>query len=107
MRIVGIGSSAIRGATPTRRTRPDRREPEIAESQSRALIAVEATAPIDRSPAMTRYPAAPFLAQLIATHIQAPQTRARRRAELDEVIAAYSAMGPLRPVALCSIVGTI
>jgi hypothetical protein len=56
---------------------------------------------------MTRYPAAPFLAQLIATHLQAPQTRARRRAELDEVVAAYSAMGPMRPVARCSIVTTI
>jgi hypothetical protein len=107
MRIVGIGSSDIRGATATRRTRRDRRAPENAETQSRALIAVEATAPVERSPAMTRYPAAPFLAQLIATHMQAPQTRARRRAELDEVIAAYSAMGPMRPVALCSIVRTI
>jgi hypothetical protein len=107
MRIVGVSSSAIRGATATRRTRRDRREPESAETQSRALIAVEAAAPIDRSPAMTRYPAAPFLAHLIATHIQAPQTRARRRAALDEVVAAYSAMGPMRPVARCSIVRTI
>ena len=107
MRIVGIGSSAIRGATATRRTRSDRREPEVAETQSRALIAVEAAAPVDHSPAMTRYPAAPFLAHLIATHIQAPQTRARRRAELDEVIAAYSAMGPIRPVARCSISKTL
>ena len=103
MRIVGIGSSAIRGTAATRRTRSDRREREVAETQSRALIAVEAAAPVDRSPATTRYPAAPFLAQLIATHMQAPQTRGRRRAELDEVIAAYSAMGPIRPVAQCSI----
>jgi hypothetical protein len=107
MRIVGISSSAIRGATATRRTRGDRREPEVAETQSRALIAVEAAAPADHSPAMTRYPAAPFLAHLIATHIRAPQTRARRRAELTEVIAAYSAMGPMRPVARCSISKTI
>ena len=107
MRIVGIGALAIRGATATRRTSSDRRKPGVAETQSRALIAVEAAAPIDRSPAMTRYPAAPFLAHLIATHIQAPQTRARRRAELDEVIAAYAAMGPIRPVARCSIVTTI
>jgi hypothetical protein len=107
MRIVGIGTSAIRGATATRRIRSDRREPEVAETQSHALIAVEAAAPVDRSPAMVRYPAAPFLAHLIATHIQAPQTRARRRAELNEVIAAYSAMGPMRPVASRSIVRTI
>jgi hypothetical protein len=107
MRIVGIGSSAVRGATATRRSRGDRREPEVAETQCRALIAVEAAAPIDRSSTTTRYPAAPFLAQLIATHMQAPQTRARRRAELNEVIAAYSAMGPMRPVARCSIAMTI
>ena len=38
---------------------------------------------------------APFLAQLIATKMQAPQTRARRRAEPTEAIAAYStAMAP-------------
>ena len=107
MRIVGIDTSAIRGATATRRTRRDRREPEIAETEGRALIAVEAAAPTERSPAMTRYPAAPFLAHLIATHMQAPQTRARRRAELDQVIAAYSAMGPIRPVARCLISKTI
>ena len=107
MRIVGIGTSAIRGAATTRRTRDDRREPEVAETQSRALIAVEAAAPVNHPPAMTRYPAAPFLAQLIATHMQAPQTRARRRAELDDVVAAYSAMGPTRPVARCSIAMTV
>jgi len=107
MRIIGIGSLAVRGAPASRRARGDRREPDVAETQSRALIAVEAAAPIDRSAMATRYPAAPFLAHLIATHMQAPQTRARRRAELDEVIAAYSAMGPMRPVARCSIVTTI
>ncbi len=36
-------------------------------------------------------PRADFLAQLIATLAQAPQTRARRRAEPDEAIAAYGA----------------
>jgi len=33
----------------------------------------------------------PFLAQLIATKDQLPQTRERRRAEPDEAIAAYRA----------------
>jgi hypothetical protein len=36
-------------------------------------------------------PRADFLAQLIATVTQAPQTRVRRRAEPDEAIAAYGA----------------
>jgi hypothetical protein len=36
-------------------------------------------------------PRADFLAQLIATSAQAPQTRLRRRAEPEEAIAAYYA----------------
>jgi hypothetical protein len=36
---------------------------------------------------------ADFVAQLIATSAQAPQTRARRRANPDEAIAAYDALG--------------
>ncbi len=36
-------------------------------------------------------PRADFLAQLIATLAQAPQTRARRRAEPEEALAAYGA----------------
>jgi hypothetical protein len=44
-------------------------------------------------------PQANFLAQLIATLAQMPQTRLRRRAEPDEAIAAYSASGrPPKPV---------
>jgi len=53
-------------------------------------------APNDRS-APVRHPAehprADFLAQLIATVVQAPQTRLRRRAEPEEAIAAYGARG--------------
>jgi hypothetical protein len=53
-------------------------------------------APNDRearaAPATDR-PRADFLAQLIATLGQAPQTRARRRAEPEEAIAAYRALG--------------
>jgi hypothetical protein len=37
-------------------------------------------------------PPAAFLAQLIATALKAPQTRARRRAEPDDASAAYSAV---------------
>ncbi len=36
---------------------------------------------------------ADFVAHLIATSAQAPQTRARRRADPDEAIAAYDALG--------------
>jgi hypothetical protein len=34
-----------------------------------------------------------FVAQLIATQVQAPQTRARRRAEPEQAVAAYRALG--------------
>jgi hypothetical protein len=38
-------------------------------------------------------PHADFIAHLIATSAQAPQTRARRRANPEEAIAAYDALG--------------
>jgi hypothetical protein len=60
---------------------------------SRALVAV---APANRAtpaaPAASR-PSADFIAHLVATSGQAPQTRARRRAEPGEAIAAYRALG--------------
>jgi hypothetical protein len=62
------------------------------------LIAIEPAAPSQRLASLTRHPAAPFLAQLIATQMLAPQTRARRRAEPEVAIAAYSMAGR-RPVA--------
>lgn len=57
--------------------------------ESRALVAVEPATPHAGPRVLTRHPAAPFLAQLIATHLQVPQTRVRRRAEPAEAIAAY------------------
>ncbi len=47
-------------------------------------------APAAHAPARPR---ADFVAQLIATLGQAPQTRARRRAEPEQAIAAYCALG--------------
>lgn len=84
MRISRIGAGEI--AAPARRnaTAVDN---EV--SESRALVAVEPAAEHASPRALTRHPAAPFLAQVIATHLQAPQTRARRRAEPKEAIAAY------------------
>jgi hypothetical protein len=91
MRIDGIGGPVIGPAS--RRATAERREPDT--SEARALIAIAPAAPSERMPAMTRHPAAPFLAQLIATRMQAPQTRARRRAGPAEAAAAYStAMAP-------------
>jgi hypothetical protein len=91
MRIVGVGGS-LSSASATRRGESDAHEPDAPESESRALIAVEASAASERTPQVTRHPAAGFLTQLIATRMQAPQTRVRRRAEPGEAIAVYRSM---------------
>jgi hypothetical protein len=46
-----------------------------------------------------RRPCAAFVAQLIATHHQLPQTRARRRATPDEAAGRYAAAAALPRVA--------
>jgi hypothetical protein len=57
---------------------------------SRALIPLQ---PIARSDLAARdRPQASFLAHLIATDRQLPQTRERRRAEPEDAIAAYAAV---------------
>jgi hypothetical protein len=57
-----------------------------------ALVPIVLAADADKSHAGGRS-SADFIAQLIATKIQAPQTRARRRAEPNEATAAYRALG--------------
>ena len=84
MRISRIGAGDI--AAPARHS-ADAHADEV--SESRMLVAIEPAAPQASPRALTRHPDAPFLAQLIATHLQAPQTRMRRRAEPREAIAAY------------------
>jgi hypothetical protein len=61
----------------------------VAEPQGRALV-VMAPAPTTRQ-MPDIYRQAAFLAHLIATKEQAPQTRERRRAEPGEALAAYRA----------------
>jgi hypothetical protein len=62
-------------------------------SVSRALTVVEP--PVRNELLFLRSDAA-FLAHLIATKAQAPQTRAKRRAEPAEALAAYRAVAALR-----------
>lgn len=59
-------------------------------SESRALVALAPAA----ERAFPRHQAA-FLAHLIATKQQMPQTRARRRAEPAQAVTAYRAMAEL------------
>ena len=62
-------------------------------SESRALAVLAAPAATASRPLCRRQ--APFLAHLIATKQQFPQTRARRRAEPDQAILAYRTMAEL------------
>lgn len=55
--------------------------------ESRALVAVAPPGPAHQPPSVHRQAA--FLAQLIATKDQHPQTRERRRAAPEEALAAY------------------
>ena len=90
MRIVGVGGSNT--ASAQRGPPGEAREPDAPEAESRELIAIEAAAATAQAPRVTRHPAAGFLTQLIATRMQAPQTRMRRRAEPEEVTAVYRSM---------------
>ena len=100
MRIVGVSgapiSSATRGAAHARGARAGRARDRIPRADRDRAPRRRASAPH----ASTRHPAAAFLAQLIATQMQAPQTRARRRAEPEEAIAVYRSM--TKPGALLS-----
>ena len=95
MRIAGVGEAPI--SATTRRNTGEAPEAAAPKTESRALIAIEAPRRSERTAPSARRPVAAFLAQLIATQMQAPQTRARRRAEPEEAIAVYRSM--TKPVA--------
>lgn len=66
------------------------------KTESRALVVVEPPAVQEnKQDRPMAYRDASFLAHLIATRAQMPQTRSRRRAEPAEVLAAYRAMAKL------------
>ena len=88
MRVGGIGAAV---GTLRRRAAERQEAAPAAAAESRALVAVAAPTASDRATARTRHPQAPFLAHLIATQMHLPQTRARRRAEPADAIAAYGA----------------
>jgi hypothetical protein len=72
---------------------PARRVETAADPQQsgRALVRVGSGPGTEVGPVGSR-PSAVFLAQLIATAQQAPQTRRRRRAEPDEASSSYAAV---------------
>jgi hypothetical protein len=87
LRIIGASSSV---PTLAQHTAPQ--APESAASDApRALISIEPPRQ-SRHFLPARHPSAPFLAHLLATRMQAPQTRARRRAQPEEASAVYRSM---------------
>ena len=62
-------------------------------SESRALVALDPLKGHSGQPANHRY--APFVAHLVATKDQHPQTRERRRAAPHDALAAYRAAAAL------------
>ncbi|HVG50910.1 MAG TPA: hypothetical protein VM867_04680 [Xanthobacteraceae bacterium] len=82
-------------AIPQRRSpRNEADEAVVAEqaNKSRELVVIVPVGPQADMPHLSQRPAAPFLAQLIATEKKFPQTRARNRAEPGEAVAAYGAV---------------
>jgi hypothetical protein len=80
MRLAEIKKVATRQAGPTPRGTEQ-------AADSRALVVLTPAAAQGKAPETHRQ--APFLAQLLAIKDQHPQTREHRRAEPDEVLAAY------------------
>ncbi|HEY1154072.1 MAG TPA: hypothetical protein VGE73_09490 [Pseudolabrys sp.] len=90
MTIAGIGSRQASGHIRDNR-------------ESRALVAVAPVKPTarpqsDRPRAARPASTAPFLAHLVATREQAPQTRTRRRVEPAEAIQIYRSQTMTAPV---------
>ena len=66
---------------------------ELTGSESRALVVLDPLQGHSGQPANHRY--APFVAHLVATKDQHPQTRERRRADPNDAVAAYRATAAL------------
>ncbi len=91
MRLGGVNTSAFRHhESAGHRTEPGG---EAHASESRALITLAPNT--DHSDGQPGYRNVAFLAQLIATKDQHPQTRERRRADPTDALAAYRAAAAL------------
>lgn len=86
MRIGKINSSSSRLTDPKPAFEPEL----VKDVAGRALLVIEPQ-PIPDEPVASNFRQAPFLAQLIATKDQHPQTRERRRADPSHAIGAYRA----------------
>lgn len=91
MRIGETDTSRLRHSNPA--AHYPEPECEAASPENRALVAIDPLSDLSQRPAGYRY--APFLAHLVATKDQHPQTRERRRAEPNDALAAYRATAAL------------
>lgn len=91
MRLGEIKRVATRSAVFTPREAAS--DPTEQRAPGKALIAIGPAADANEPPSIYRQ--APFLAQLLATRDQHPQTRERRRAEPGVAIAAYRSAAAL------------
>jgi hypothetical protein len=101
MRIVGASSSI---SSVRRQVTDGLRDTPSPEAPRDALITIEPARRSEQAWRPSSHPAAPFVAHLIATRMQVPQTRERRRAEPNEAIAVYRSM--TKPVAEKRVFGT-
>lgn len=93
MPIGAIGDTvSIRSGSSRRRASERPIEADYTVVETQAVIPVEPVTRSGRLPDTRGRPLATFVAQLIATEMDLPQTRARRRAEVEVVEAAYAAM---------------
>jgi len=60
---------------------------------STALVPIASVRREEAAASLATRACAGFVAHLIATAVQAPQTRTRRRAEPEDAVAAYRALG--------------
>ncbi|MEJ0078985.1 MAG: hypothetical protein WDO17_26855 [Alphaproteobacteria bacterium] len=88
MRIIGASSSV---STFTRQAAGETSDGAAAQVQGTRLMTIEPPRRNDH-PRLRLHPSGPFVAHLLATRMQAPQTRERRRAEPAEAIAVYRSM---------------
>jgi hypothetical protein len=87
-RIEGVNGSPRVRYGAARDTEPAGEQPAQPEA-SRAVIPLRPVVAAPERPAANPRPCAGFLAQLIATAGQLPQTRERRRADPEDAVAAY------------------
>jgi hypothetical protein len=99
-----IGGASSPVSTLTRQFASEAGDPAPRAVPGTSLVAVEPPRRSERAPQSIRHPSAPFVAHLIATRMQAPQTRARRRAEPEEAVAVYRSM--TKPVSARRAFGT-